>query len=261
MACFLLLKLRRALHQPSAWICDRTVTVTAKVTTSRMGKDGRSRERGYMYTYSFRIWDVCIHTADSLCCKAETQHRKAITLQLKKKKMQYCSHLAFSCSQDTCLWNLPPDWEQGFCLQPQRHLQLTGSINHPTQVTWWAFWLRPLAFKSSRWTPNSMDWSKRSPRALSEFLSHANHEIIMITGLPWWSSGWEYPCQCRGHVCDLWSRKIPHAAEQLSPGATTEPTPYSCWSLCTLQPALCNEKPPQWEAHAPQQRPSTAKNK
>ena len=39
-----------------------------------------------MYTYSFRIWDVCIHTADSLCCKAETQHRKAITLQLKKKK-------------------------------------------------------------------------------------------------------------------------------------------------------------------------------
>ena len=31
-------------------------------------------------------------------------------------------------------------------------------------------------------------------------------------------------CQCRGHRFDPWSRKIPHAAEQLSPCAgTTEP--------------------------------------
>ena len=28
-------------------------------------------------------------------------------------------------------------------------------------------------------------------------------------------------CQCRGHGFDPWSGKIPHAAEQLSPGTTT----------------------------------------
>ena len=36
-------------------------------------------------------------------------------------------------------------------------------------------------------------------------------------GLPWWSSGQESACQCRGHKFDLWSGKIPHAARQLSP--------------------------------------------
>ena len=29
------------------------------------------------------------------------------------------------------------------------------------------------------------------------------------------------PAQCRGHRFDPWSRKIPHAAEQLSPCTTT----------------------------------------
>ena len=28
-------------------------------------------------------------------------------------------------------------------------------------------------------------------------------------------------CQCRGHRFEPWPRKIPHAAEQLSPCATT----------------------------------------
>ena len=44
------------------------------------------------------------------------------------------------------------------------------------------------------------------------------------TGLPWWRSGWESVCQCRGHGFEPWSGKIPHAAEQLGPWATiTEP--------------------------------------
>ena len=82
--------------------------------------------------------------------------------------------------------------------------------------------------------------------------------------------------QCRRHRFDPWSRKIPHAAEQLSLWATTiEPVPWSCnyWSLRTLKPisatreatalgGLCTsvkvclsvrEKPEQ------QWRPSTAK--
>ena len=44
------------------------------------------------------------------------------------------------------------------------------------------------------------------------------------TGLHLWRSGWESACQCRGHGFEPWSRKIPHAAEQLGPWATiTEP--------------------------------------
>ncbi|KAJ8786649.1 hypothetical protein J1605_006138 [Eschrichtius robustus] len=30
-------------------------------------------------------------------------------------------------------------------------------------------------------------------------------------GLPWWCSGCESACQCRGHGFDPWSGKIPHA--------------------------------------------------
>ena len=40
-------------------------------------------------------------------------------------------------------------------------------------------------------------------------------------GLPWWRSGKESTCQCKGHRFDPWSGKIPHAAEQLSLSATT----------------------------------------
>ena len=34
--------------------------------------------------------------------------------------------------------------------------------------------------------------------------------------LPWWCSGWESACQCRGHGFEPWSGKIPHGTEQLS---------------------------------------------
>ena len=40
-------------------------------------------------------------------------------------------------------------------------------------------------------------------------------------GLPWWHSGEESACQRRGQGFEPWSGKIPHAAEQLSPCATT----------------------------------------
>ena len=54
-------------------------------------------------------------------------------------------------------------------------------------------------------------------------------------GLPWWHSGWESACQCRAHGFEPWSGKIPHAAEQLGPWATTtEPAP--------LEPVLRNKR-------------------
>ena len=55
----------------------------------------------------------------------------------------------------------------------------------------------------------------------------------MRIGLPWWRSGWESACQCRGHGFEPWSGKIPHAAEQLSPWATTT-------ELAHLEPVLRN---------------------
>ena len=74
-------------------------------------------------------------------------------------------------------------------------------------------------------------------------------------GLPWWSSGWESACQCRGRGFDPWSGKIPHTEEQLnscattsepglqSPGAAnTEPVCFNHWSPSALQPVLCNKR-------------------
>ena len=56
-----------------------------------------------------------------------------------------------------------------------------------------------------------------------------------VEGLPWWRSGWESACQCRGHGFAPWSGKIPHAAEQLGPWATTtEPV--------RLEPVLRNKR-------------------
>ena len=56
-----------------------------------------------------------------------------------------------------------------------------------------------------------------------------------IWGLPWWRSGWESACQCRGHGFEPWSGKIPHATEQLGPWATiTEPA--------GLEPVLRNKR-------------------
>ena len=37
------------------------------------------------------------------------------------------------------------------------------------------------------------------------------------TGLPWWLSGWEFACRCRGHGFVPRSGKIPHATERLGP--------------------------------------------
>ena len=55
-------------------------------------------------------------------------------------------------------------------------------------------------------------------------------------GLPWWRSGWESACQCRGHGFEPWSGKIPHATEQqLGLWATiTEPV--------RLEPVLRNKR-------------------
>ena len=58
---------------------------------------------------------------------------------------------------------------------------------------------------------------------------------LSLWEIPWWRSGWESACQCRGHEFKPWSGKIPHAAEQLGPWAkTTEPA--------HLEPVLRNKR-------------------
>ena len=42
-----------------------------------------------------------------------------------------------------------------------------------------------------------------------------------MVGLPQWLSGEESACQCRKHVFNPWSGKIPHITEQLNPSAKT----------------------------------------
>ena len=76
--------------------------------------------------------------------------------------------------------------------------------------------------------------------------------IFKNVGLPWWRTGWESACQCRGRGFEPWSGKIPHATEQLGQWATTtEPA--------RLEPVLRNERPRRWEARALQWRVAPAR--
>ena len=67
------------------------------------------------------------------------------------------------------------------------------------------------------------------------FLSFLIYRMGFKMGLPWWRSGWESACQCRGHGFKPWSGKIPHAEEQLGLWATT--TEPAC-----LEPVLRNKR-------------------
>ena len=120
-------------------------------------------------------------------------------------------------------------------------------------------------------------WSQadRLPCGVLKFLTcKTTCKINGWKGLPWWSSGLESTCQCKGHWSDPWSREIPYTAEQLSLCTTTtkasslEPESHNYWAheLLLLKP-MCLEppqqKPPQWEACTLQQNgpysPTTAK--
>ena len=77
---------------------------------------------------------------------------------------------------------------------------------------------------------------------------------IWNLGLPCWLSGKESTCQCKRQGFGPCSRKIPHAAEQLSPcttttdpapcgpgAVTTESTCHKYWSV-SAQALLCNKR-------------------
>ena len=75
------------------------------------------------------------------------------------------------------------------------------------------------------------------PTASLSKYGHFSCALKASPGLPWWRSGWEFACQCRGHGFEPWSGKIPHATEQLGLWATTT-------EHARLEPVLRNERPP-----------------
>ena len=95
----------------------------------------------------------------------------------------------------------------------------------------------------SRWKLLYVEWINNKVLLYSTetymqypMINHNGKEYLKRNaGLPWWRSGWESACQCRGHGFKPWSGKIPHATEQLGPWATTtEPA--------RLEPALRNKR-------------------
>ena len=101
----------------------------------------------------------------------------------------------------------------------------------------------PLPPLSPAWCPYVCSmrefWNERFPTQ--------RDQNCCLSGLPWWRSGWESACQCRGHGFEPWSGKIPHTAEQLSPWATTTEPAH-------LDIVLRNGRLQQWEARAPRWR-------
>ena len=81
-----------------------------------------------------------------------------------------------------------------------------------------------------------------------KFLFITTLQCCFCLWFPWWRSGWESVCQCRGHGFEPCSGKIPHAAEQLSPCATTtEPMCNNYGSPCAKIP--CSATREAWTPH------------
>ena len=97
-------------------------------------------------------------------------------------------------------------------------------------------------FTSCSWPLNNTGLNSVGPLICGFFSIDILEKIFEIyvnwknsQGLPWWCSGWESACQCRGHEFEPWSGRIPHAAEQLGPWATIiEPA--------RLEPVLRNKR-------------------
>ena len=86
-----------------------------------------------------------------------------------------------------------------------------------------------IRYKSDKTAIGSIHWKLRSVDERKQGKS----KDMKRRGLPWWSSDGGSALQCEGPWFNPWSRKIPHAAVQLSPWATT--TKYmghNYWSLC-----------------------------
>ena len=66
--------------------------------------------------------------------------------------------------------------------------------------------------RNGQGTQRRMVWS---PQKAEEGLQGKRKQWVIL-GLPWWSRGEEFVCQCRGHGFNPWSGKIPYGTGQIS---------------------------------------------
>ena len=87
----------------------------------------------------------------------------------------------------------------------------------------------------------------------------ASHKNIELQGLAWWFNGWASACHCKGNGFNIPGLEDPTCSEATGPtchndwACALEPTCHSYWGPRTPEPVHHNEKPLQWEAHAPQE--------
>ena len=132
------------------------------------------------------------------------------------------------------------------------------SRHNATALCVWIRWMCPKT-DNTEWQQHVEEWQ------------HLDNYTFKNTqsGLPWWRSGWESACRCRGHGFEPWSRRIPHAAKQLGPWATTaeparlEPVLPTGEAAIVRGPRTAMRSGPRLpqleKAHAQKRRPNTAK--
>ena len=118
-------------------------------------------------------------------------------------------------------------------------------------------WSRPGDLAPS---PNSRPWSRPGgpdPQPLlpqtrgpgpQPFLAQTQACLLPLTltrSIPWWYSGWESACPCRGRRFHLWSQQIPHAAGDKTHVCATTPEPAATTvAQAPRAGALQSEQPP-----------------
>ena len=135
---------------------------------------------------------------------------------------------------------------------------------------WYDSWVRKILWRRT-WqpTPGSLPGKFHGRRNLAGYSPWACREsdvteAVVFKELPWWLSGKESTCQCRGHWFNPWSRKILRAVQQQHP-CTPAAEPAHCNHRAhvlqlpkpgCLEPALCkkrshsNEKPVRATEHS-----------
>ena len=127
---------------------------------------------------------------------------------------------------------------------------LTNCIPYPSPVTFYFSLKASCIYTFAHTNPSA--WNALFLSS-SSFLLNSQDPLKLhllsegSPGHPWWSSGWQSACQCRGHGFDPYSGKIPYSEEQVNSWAATTET-------ARLEPGLLNNRSSKEEAQAWQWR-------
>ena len=125
-------------------------------------------------------------------------------------------------------------WITGQCFQGQLKIFI---FNAESDTTEWLNWTElniytkyPISTMVIHLRFNFINLEMYRKKNRCYYLRDRGHEAgkpaervshLVRVGLPWWFNSKEFPCQCRRHEFNPWSRKIPHATVQLNPCTTT----------------------------------------